>query len=287
MKFLVFGDMVPDLELYEKINQLDLSDYDFVLTTGDLATSREMWKFGQKRTMEGAKSKLTNEKDYIEYHNQVFNKECELFKKAIEKLGEISKKVKIYGVLGNADLIAFTSQTKLDKYIINLHNKIVKIGDYFFIGYEGEPLKIFEKEGEKADLIGLPIKWSSENHRGFDENKAFQDLSKLFSKVDASKNIFVTHSPPYKILDKIKPEFLDWAMKSYGNMAKDGNIGSTAFMKIDDKFNPFLHIFGHIHEAKGIERNQTTFVNVGSTSDYREVVEVEINDNAIVRFKKI
>jgi Icc-related predicted phosphoesterase len=287
MKFLVFGDMTPNLELYEKISKLDFSDYDFILTTGDLATSREMWKFGQKRTMEGAKNKLTNEKNYIKYHNQVFNNECELFKKTIEKIGEISKKVKIYGVLGNADLIAFTSQTNLDKYIINLHNKIVKIGDYFFIGYEGEPLKLFEMEQDKTDLIGLPIKWSSENHRGFDENKAFQYLSKLFGKLDTSKIIFITHSPPYGILDKVNPEVIDWAIKSYGNMSKNGNIGSTAFQKIDEKFKPLLHIFSHVHETSGIKRNQTTYVNIGSTAEDRKIAEIEIFNDVNIKFIKI
>lgn len=58
----------------------------------------------------------------------------------------------------------------------------------------------------------------------------------------------ITHGPPYGILD-------------YG---KDGkNVGSKCLLEIVKKIKPKYHVFGHIHEAKGMNKiEDTIYLNV-------------------------
>ncbi len=61
-------------------------------------------------------------------------------------------------------------------------------------------------------------------------------------------DILVTHCPPFGILDK-------------ANSNKNG--GSKALQAISAHRKPKYHIFGHIHEGKGIQKiGQTLYINV-------------------------
>ena len=65
-------------------------------------------------------------------------------------------------------------------------------------------------------------------------------------------------------------------------MASEGNVGSPGIRKIVDKYNPMLHLFGHIHEEKGISVIRgSTFINCGSFSQNREYADVTIKNNEI------
>ena len=61
-------------------------------------------------------------------------------------------------------------------------------------------------------------------------------------------DILVTHSPPYGILD----------VSNKGNYC-----GSKALLKEVHRIKPKLHLFGHIHEARGNTKiNQIIYCNV-------------------------
>jgi len=79
--------------------------------------------------------------------------------------------------------------------------------------------------------------------------KSDSELFNLYDKtIDIDTDILITHGPAYSILDKVK---------------SGENVGSKALKsKIENLENLKLHIFGHIHEAKGIEKiNDTIFCN--------------------------
>ena len=85
-----------------------------------------------------------------------------------------------------------------------------------------------------------------------DVNENFQQrLAKIPSNID----ILITHRPPYGILDK-----------SYKH------LGSTYLLQAVMKIAPRYHLFGHVHEAYGIEKlNETTFVNASVVNEKNEL----------------
>jgi len=72
-------------------------------------------------------------------------------------------------------------------------------------------------------------------------------LHELFSKIPEDLDILVTHSPPYKILDKIFSGF---------------HAGSLSLRMCVDNRRPKNHVYGHIHEGYGQKTiGETTFIN--------------------------
>ena len=194
-------------------------------------------------------------------------------KKIFEKIYQTGK---FFGVWGNADNTKMLAKIPIQKFINNLHNGVVKWGDYFLIGYNGRPLYIFEKENHEQ--------WA------FVEDEAERNLEKLFKKIDPNKTILVTHAPPFRVLDQVEKDYRKYAIGTYGEKAKDGHIGSMAFRKIVEKYQPFLHIFGHIHESRGIKRlGETICVNTGCLGVHGEYAITSINNNnkVTVQFNRI
>ncbi len=64
-----------------------------------------------------------------------------------------------------------------------------------------------------------------------------QELIQKFNLIPEDTDILITHSPPYRVLDRVKGR---------------GSVGSTALYNwIRYVGRPRLHVFGHIHEAYG------------------------------------
>jgi Icc-related predicted phosphoesterase len=73
--------------------------------------------------------------------------------------------------------------------------------------------------------------------------------------------ILATHSPPRGHVD-----YLEWS----------GHVGSSSIERLVEEYRPRLVLCGHIHEARGVERGATIFVNPGPASrGYAAVVDVE------------
>jgi len=279
MRFLVFGDILENKEALEKFSKLDFRGYDFVLFTGDILTLLPFKKLREKRVLAGEIPKNEEErkhhlKETIE-DKKILQKEVLELKGLIKYFSKINEKILIYGIWGNSDHLWITGQTAIFKYVKNFHLKSVKINGFNFIGYNGRPKYIFET-------------YENPTERAFDENRALKELSRLFEQTKG-RTIFVTHAPPYGILDKVERKYRKYAVGTYGSKAKSGHIGSKAFKNIDKKYKPSLHIFGHIHECRGIKKvYSTTFVNTGSFGKDLEYAEVEISDSKIqVDFKNL
>lgn len=289
IKFLAFSDLVGRPNLLEKILKLNLEDFNFLLCLGDLASTKLLMILGKKRALSGAVGKKETI-DYKNYYIKNFPEVIEQLKAIKIFLKKLKNKLPIYSVWGNADLIPFIEKTKIDKYIISIHKNPIEIDkDIYLLGYNGRPLYIDEVENPRElDFMGIPFKEGAEFCHAFSEEWIQSELTKMVNNFIGKKIILATHCPPFGILDKVYPKFINWAVKTYGHSAKEGNIGSKGLRKFDEEFKPMLHIFGHIHEAKGIKKiNETTFVNVG-TMDKEEFVEVEISDSKInVYFKNL
>jgi Icc-related predicted phosphoesterase len=75
-----------------------------------------------------------------------------------------------------------------------------------------------------------------------------EELAVKFSLIPADTDILITHSPPFKCLDKAKR----YNKKGYW-IPRDPyeHVGSTSLGYALCRIQPKLHIFGHIHEEGG------------------------------------
>lgn len=88
-----------------------------------------------------------------------------------------------------------------------------------------------------------------------------------------SGDVWILHQPPYMHLDLI----------SAGR-----NVGNIWLAEQVKKRKPILVLSGHIHEARGFEEGETTFVNPGPLRDgYYAIVELERKKIIRVELSKI
>lgn len=264
--FLTFGDLEAKEIPLQKLLDKNLHLYDFILFTGDVPDPRIFKRLSKKMVEEGLGdlgnrpniARETEPKEALEQVEREF--------RAIQSLFEqLQKRVRLFGVWGNADNTKMLRKVPIERYIEIIHNRVVQIGDFYLLGYNGRPIYIFEKENEEQ--------WA------FQEKRAYGDLEKLFKRLKGEKVILVTHAPPYGILDRVVEKYRSYGVGTYGEKARDGHIGSIAFRDIDKKFKPMLHIFGHIHECKGVEKTgKTVFVNTGSFGKKLELAEIKIQN---------
>ncbi|MCA9173344.1 MAG: metallophosphoesterase [Planctomycetales bacterium] len=99
-----------------------------------------------------------------------------------------------------------------------------------------------------VELNGLKI-WGSPWQLPFYDwafNLEEQDLAEKWALIPDDTDILLTHSPPY----------------GFGDRTREGHVGSRTLRERVEQIKPRLHVFGHIHVARGVWRNShTTFVN--------------------------
>jgi len=279
LRFLGFSDLEGRHDLIGLLLDADLSKYDFLLYKGDTPDPEVYKNIRKARSLSGKPWEERTSTSIMEESDEVKN----AFRKAVEDstkinnlFAAIKKKKKIYGVLGNSDTVPTRIAPHLGLDPVNfsenieiLHNKVVKVKGFNLVGYNGRVKYLDENIVEAPELM-------------FEENKAAGDLSKLFEEVDPKKTIFVTHVPPHGILDKVKDDWIPYAVSTYGDKAKDGNIGSNAFRDAALKYQPLVHTFGHVHETQGVEKQgETTFINGGALGETAEVEEVTLKDGEV------
>lgn len=91
------------------------------------------------------------------------------------------------------------------------------------------------------------------------------ELGGYFADIPHNLDVLVTHGPPRLILDR--------------NDAGE-NCGSMALLAAVTWHRPRLHVFGHIHEARGMcQRGDTDFLNVANlSSDYTRLHDPVVYD---------
>lgn len=89
--------------------------------------------------------------------------------------------------------------------------------------------------------------WAFNRERG-------EEIRSHWNKIPASTDILLTHGPPHGILDRT---------------IRDDQVGCEELRHWVEKHPPKVHVFGHIHEARGDETHGATrFVNA-SLLDHR------------------
>lgn len=80
-----------------------------------------------------------------------------------------------------------------------------------------------------------------------------KDLLKVVSDIESEKLIFITHYPPYGILDN-----------AWSNI----HAGYPGYRDFILKKSPCMHIFGHIHESNGFAKVGSTLAVNSALADY-------------------
>jgi Icc-related predicted phosphoesterase len=154
------------------------------------------------------------------------------------------------------NIINIINKEKIDVYLntgdissslaLNFLNKI-KTKAFVVLGNHDWNLK-FQNEYVKVLNFGL------EKYKdyyflffGIYQPPNLEETLKKVEKIPSKKLIFVTHLPPYGVLD----------------VAYSGNhTGELGFRKFLEDKKPILHVFGHIHEDSGMEKfKQTLCIN--------------------------
>lgn len=287
MKIIAFGD-IEKTEYLEKLLKLDFSKYDFILLTGDYSATSEGWKIGRARGMND-KNFIPKGKEPKQYYEELKQPLIEKFKKVNKVLGKIKKNTKVFGIYGNADFESVVNKVKV-KNIEIIHNRVVEIGTFYLVGYNGHPMYPWEiKHPQNKDIFGFTYQEIAKDLHSFKEEQIYSDLKKVIKNIPSERLILVTHTPPYKILDKVLPKMTDWALKSYGEKSREGNIGSSGLRYFILEYEPLLSVFGHIHEGKGIKKiDGTTCINVGKFGENKEFMHIEIQNKELkCEFRRI
>lgn len=90
-------------------------------------------------------------------------------------------------------------------------------------------------------------------------------LEKIYSCIDDDTQVLLTHTPPYKTLDKT-------------NSAK--HVGSKSLLhRIKEIDSIKLVVSGHIHESTGIlDRYNKKFINASSFISTRDYIEIDLKE---------
>ena len=174
MKFLAFTDIHEDTKaLHNLISRAKQEDIDFLVCCGDISN----FKRGLRTVL-----------------------------KEFNALGK-----KIYVVHGNHEEPEEGFAQLVSEYSnwINLHLKVAKVGDYYFLGYGGGGFAMQDSRFRK-----IAREW--------------------YGRYKEEKTIFIHHMPPFGTkLDKLEQGHV-------------GNKDYTAFIK---RMKPKLAISGHLHET--------------------------------------
>lgn len=152
--------------------------------------------------------------------------------------------------------------------------------------------KIFEVEGHEviSSPYVNPTPWNTP--REMDEKDLWKHLEKLVKKLSDPKNsIFNFHCPPYGTHLDLAPKLTkDLRPVVVAGMVQYEHVGSKAFRKIIEEYQPLLGLHGHIHESGGMDRiGRTLVLNPGS--EYSEgllkAYIVEVTKEGIKNYWKV
>lgn len=144
---------------------------------------------------------------------------------------------KALGIPGNCDPVDIVPL--MESLGVNLHGRREEFGGQTIVGLGGSSPTPFRTPFEVSE----------------------EDLLSSLRSLMVRDAILATHSPPKGHVD-----VLPWS----------GHVGSEAVRQVVDEFEPKLVLCGHIHEARGVEEGQVTYVNPGPASNgYAALVDVE------------
>lgn len=267
MRILAVGDFHGKFFITKKF--LKENKIDLILSTGDLPDGGKLraiifknWKklkFEKVKFYEILGLKKTRKlvlEDDISQH------------KIFKKLDSLN--IPVFLIIGNGDygkLIENTeyaplklpykieSECKNSKNVSHVNMKIKRFGKISIVGLDS--IRILRKWGNEKDIE--------------------KEISKVFNSVKRPV-IFLTHDPPYGILDKIKNKI----SPRYGQYG-----GDELVRKIIEKFQPTINICGHIHENQGKKKlGKTLVVNTGFGKRGQCAI-IDIDKKIKLKFRKL
>ncbi len=259
MKFLIVGD------LHGKKPNIYFEEFDAIIAPGDFCSDAP-----RKYMFQALREKLQNPESKIKWYDLVGKREArKMIKKSLSDGREILEQldsfgVPVYIVPGNWDWTKdkdsdwdflkqdhYRELTKGLSNIVDVHHKIVDIGDYQIIGHgiSSGP----EYPQYKEDLERLKPKELVKIKREYERD--LKRVASLFEK--ASKPvIFLSHNVPFNTLID---EITNKESPRYGY-----HYGSLIVREMIDKYQPLVCIGGHMHEHFGkCKIGKTICINAG------------------------
>lgn len=188
---------------------------------------------------------------------------------------KLPKETKVVVCPGNDDRFLVDDLINKNEYVINGEGKVLKIDE--------------DHEMISCGWVN-PSPWKTSREEP--EDKLEQRLEKYISQLTNVKSaIFNFHAPPYgyeideaPLLDK------DLNPVIQGGSVVMVPVGSKAVRKMIEKYQPFLGLHGHIHEASGAVKIGGTYcVNPGS--EYAEGILraylIEFKENKLTKLQRI
>lgn len=259
MKLLAIGDFHGTFpKKFERL--IKTKKIDLVVSNGDFFPFyyRKLWFKHCYRTKKELWEVIGKEK-----YKQLVFRDLKQGEKAMRALSALS--VPVITVIGNIDHAgkAYNDQYDASDWGSskwkwagqNFFNKVIskysqirrfdysffEFGDYVFIGARGgtSPGRVTSSAYRKHKKI----------------------LDKLFIRFKDRRIIFVSHNVPYNTkLDKI-------GMKAHAAV-RGKHYGSKLIRRVIDRWHPLLHIGGHIHESRGMEKlDKTICINPGAAHE--------------------
>src|SRR3989344_7769013 len=280
MKFLIIGD------LRGNVPEIYFEDFDAIIAPGDFCSDAP-----RKYMFQALKLNLENPKSKIQWYDLAGKKNAkEMIKKSVQDGRKILEKlngigVPVYVVPGNwdyaesnktgwkeANKVYWKSLKKGLKNIIDVHQKIINIGDYQIIGhgitsgpeYPQQELKNYTKSELKIKKI--------------EYLKMYKKIDLLFSKAKKLV-IFMPHNVPYntplvKIVNPASPR-------------NGQHFGSLIARQMIDRYHPLVCIGGHMHEHfRSYKMGKTTAINAGFGSYVNVLLEIYGNKIRRLEFHK-
>ncbi len=276
MKILAIGDFHGEFpkSLHKVVRKEKI---DVVISNGDYFPFhyRDLW-------FKHCYTKPVNLWDVIgkRKYQQLVLKDLRLGQRSLRGLNSLP--VPVFTVVGNVDYSHFNDQYDLDKYfgkekkpkvwkwneqdfftpiikkyfnIKRIDYRTVMFRDFILIGAMG------------GSNPGMPTSKAFRKHRKL--------LDKLFKENKNKKIIFVSHNVPYNTkLDLITSRKAH--KKVHGK-----HFGSKLIRRTVSKWQPKIHIGGHIHEGRGTQKiGRTLCINPGSVHD-KEAAIVDLQNKKL------
>lgn len=193
-------------------------------------------------------------------------------------------------ILGNDDPKTFVNEVIIsgsDNLWTYLHNRILKLQDFTFVGYSYVPPSPFQlKDWEKYDVSRFIDPGCVSPEEGFHSTAVDKDvlrystiqkdLDQLFNDLDTSQLICLFHSPPYQT--RLDRAALDDQMVDYAPL--DVHVGSIAIKRFIEERQPTVTLHGHIHESSRITGHWQDII--GDTRSF--IAAYEGPELAIIKF---
>ncbi|MEX0932752.1 MAG: metallophosphoesterase [Candidatus Pacearchaeota archaeon] len=259
MKIVVFGCLHGS----KKAKRAPLKGTNLILIAGDLGKAdlmREMYFKNIERKKKGLEE--------IEYSPKEQKRAfMEAYDSSVEIVEFLSSFAPVYMIYGNVE-ISNKETKKLSKEIglklPSLTDKLNSMKNVRIINNKFVKFKHLRIGGVKffTDSCWVrefkPKDYSDNLKKAKKASKKVEEVLKKFKDLD----IFISHQPPYGILDRVTAKF---APKHW----KGKNAGSKVLLNYVEKKKPKFHLCAHIHEGKGRKKiGKTEIINIGSNGDY-------------------